>query len=264
MANSKIAAGIKTDKSKEENNELVFSYLTLRNLIGFSGILLPLVLAIAPKRPSDYYGIEPSISDYFYTDRGDILVAVLCILGAFLITYKGYTWKEQLLTFIAGICSIGIALVPTKMNCLECKLSIHTGNGGIFSFMAGTAWHFSFAAIFLLCLAIMSLVFFTKGREEDYYQQAGGNFTQKAKRNVVYKVSGWIIIGSLLILGLYFLIKPDLGQIPIVFAFEALAVVAFGFSWITKGQTLWPDGEHYLTKGIHKVKKMLQSPPEYG
>ena len=230
MANPKIAADIKTDKSKEENNELVFSYLTLRNLIGFSGILLPLVLAIAPKRPSDNYGIEPSISDYFYTDRGDIFVAVLCILGAFLITYKGYNWKEQALTFLAGICSIGVALVPTKMNCLECKLSIHTGNGGVFSFIAGTAWHFAFAAIFLSCLAIMSLVFFTKGREEADDQQATGNHAQKGKRNIVYKVSGWIMIGSLLILGLYFLIKPDLGQFPIVFAFEALAVVAFGFS----------------------------------
>lgn len=86
------------------------------------------------------------------------------------------------------------------------------------------------AAIFLSCLAIMSLVFFTKGREEADDQQATGNHAQKGKRNIVYKVSGWIMIGSLLILGLYFLIKPDLGQFPIVFAFEALAVVAFGFS----------------------------------
>lgn len=45
-----------SDSTKEANNELVFSYLTLRNLIGFSGILLPIILAIAPRRPSDYYG----------------------------------------------------------------------------------------------------------------------------------------------------------------------------------------------------------------
>lgn len=258
MPNSKIKSGSIADRIKEEKNELVFSYLTLRNLIGFSGILLPLILAIVPKRPSDYYGFEPSISDYFYTDRGDILVVVLCILGAFLITYTGYNWKEQLLTFVAGICGIGVAFVPTKMECLECKLSVHTGSGGVFSFIAGTGWHFAFATTFLFCLAIMSLVFFTRGKEDDQHKQADGNLSQKGKRNIVFKICGWTIIGSLVILGLYFIVRPDLGKFPVIFTFETLAVIAFGISWITKGQTLWPDGEHYVSKGIKEVKSMLQ------
>ncbi|TKC10701.1 DUF998 domain-containing protein [Pedobacter polaris] len=258
MANPQIKSGSIADHKKEEKNELVFSYLTLRNLIGFSGILLPLVLAIAPKRPSDYYGFEPSISDYFYTDRGDILVVVLCILGAFLITYTGYTWKEQLLTFVAGVCGIGVAFVPTKMDCLECNLSVHTGNGGVFSFIAGTGWHFGFAATFFLCLAIMSLVYFTLGNDDQNRRKPNGKLTQKAIRNIVFRICGWVIIGSLVVLGLYFIIKPDLGRFPIVFAFETLAVFAFGFSWVTKGQTLWPDGEHYLAKGVKNVKNMLK------
>lgn len=258
MTNPEVEAGPIADHRKEEKNELVFSYLTLRNLIGFSGILLPFVLAIAPKRPSDYYGFEPSISDYFYTDRGDILVVVLCILGAFLITYKGYGWKEQLLTFVAGVCGIGVAFVPTKMDCLACDLSVHTGSGGVFSFIAGTGWHFGFAATFLLCLAIMSLVFFTKGNGDESHRKADGSLSQKGKRNIVFKICGWTIIGSLVILGLYFVIRPDLKKFPIVFVFETVAVIAFGFSWITKGQTLWPDGEHYIEKGIAEVKNMLK------
>src|SRR5262245_13652167 len=32
----------KTDREKEDQNDLVFSYLTLRNLIGICGILLPI------------------------------------------------------------------------------------------------------------------------------------------------------------------------------------------------------------------------------
>lgn len=244
-----------SDQLKKENNELVFSYLTLRNMIGFSGLLLPLILSIAPSRPSNYYfGFEESISDYFYTDRGDILVVVLCLMGAFLMTYKGYHWPEHLLTFCAGVCGIGVAFVPTKEACVKCALSVHTNSGGVFGSLGGTRWHFAFAATFLFCLAILSLVFFTRSMPDDDHKLRNGQLTQKGKRNIVFRICGWVMIGSLVILGIYFLVKPELGKFPIIFIFETTAVVAFGISWITKGQTLWPDGEHYISKGAKKLK----------
>lgn len=247
----------KSDNYKEEYNELVFSYLTLRNLIGFSGLLLPAVLSLFPRRPSEFYGFEPSISDYFYTDRGDILVVVLCILGTLLITYKGYNWKEQLLTCIAGICGMGVAFVPTTKDCLTCNLSVHTGSGGVFDFITGKWWHFGFAATFLFCLAIMSLVFFTKKDEFTAIKSLDGSLTQKGKRNIVYKICGWVIIASLVIMGVYFISGWRFKKLPFVFIFESIAVIAFGISWLTKGQTLWPDGEHYITKKIKAMKGIL-------
>lgn len=239
------------DRTKEARNDLVLSYLTLRNLIGFGGMLLPVALAVFPSRTSEYLGFEPSISDYYYTDRGDILVVILCIIGAFLITYYGYCFKEWLLTFLAGICGIGVAFVPTEIGCDQCALSVHTGHGGVFKTLAGTGWHFAFAATFLLSLAIMSLVFFTRGGDD---QNIGEKSTQKAIRNRVFRICGWVIIGSLVILGAYFVVHHltglDVKPFPIVYVFEAVAVEAFGFSWLVKGQTLWPDGEHYVKKGI--------------
>ena len=91
-----------SDVSKEKNNELVFSYLTLRNLIGFCGISLPWALALFPSRSGSDYGFEPSISDYFYTDRGDVLVVLLSVLGVFLLTYTGYNWRERALNDYCG------------------------------------------------------------------------------------------------------------------------------------------------------------------
>jgi len=246
-----------TDKVKEEKNELVLSYLTLRNLIGFGGMLLPVVLAVLPSRSSEYHGFEPSISDYYFTDRGDILVVMLCIIGAFLITYYGYSFKEWLLTFVAGICGMGVAFVPTKIGCDTCDLSVHTEDGGVFKTLAGTSWHFAFAATFLFCLAIMSLVYFTKCGPEDHTFKADGALTQKAKRNLIFKICGWTIIASLAILGIYFLTGMDLKPFPIVYVFETVAVEAFGFSWLVKGQTLWPDGEHYLVTGFKQFKNMI-------
>ncbi|MET3982115.1 hypothetical protein ABIB62_004728 [Mucilaginibacter sp. UYP25] len=259
------------DKSKEANNELVFSYLTLRNLIGFGGMLLPIAIAIFPSGSPEYNGFEPSISDYFFTDRGDILVVMLCIIGAFLVTYYGYSWKEWALSTVAGICGIGVAFVPTKFECSvpalqDCKLpsgmccsqyahSVHTNSGGVFKSIAGTGWHFGFALVFLASLAVMSLYFFTSREKKIPLIKENGKRTQKAKRNIVFKACGWTIIGSLVILGIYFISGVDLKPFPMVYAFETLAVEAFGFSWLVKGQTLWPDGEHYLKRGLRELKR---------
>lgn len=79
----------KSDRGKENDNNLVFSYMTLRNLIGFSGMLLPFVLMFFTKKTNGEF-VKPSISDYYYTGNGDILVVLLSVLGVFLFTYKGY------------------------------------------------------------------------------------------------------------------------------------------------------------------------------
>lgn len=234
--------GNEVEKSKEEKNQLVFSYLTLRNLIGFSGILLPLLLAVAPQSPTGYFlGLQPTISDYYYTDRGDVLVVALSVLGVFLITYKGYNRIERVLTFLAGICCTGIAFVPTRAGCQDCAFSVHTNSGGLFGVLVGTGWHFVLSTAFFLSLAVMSLVFFTRGGDQSPLQPQDGRRSQKAKRNIVYKVCGWIIIASIGLMGLYFLIRPDLDGFPFIFILQSVAVFAFGISWLTKGQTLWPD-----------------------
>ena len=252
MANLTAKSNIVRNVQKEQRNELVFSYLTLRNLIGFTGMLLPVILAILPSRSSVSHGFEPSISDYFYTDRGDILVVLLCIIGVFLFTYKGYNKYERILTILAGISGIGVAFVPTENICGECLNTVHTKNGGVLWFIAETGWHFIFAATFLVSLAIMSLIFFTRTDNEAKLRKENGRRSQKAKRNSVYFICGWTMLASVGAIGAYFLYKKFTGfefkTFPIVYFFETVAIEAFGISWLTKGETLWPDGKHYLVK----------------
>src|SRR5690606_11597741 len=109
---------------KEIHNELVFSYLTLRNLIGFSGMLLPVILVFTTAIGENDPIIAYSISDYYYTSNGDVLVVLLCVLGVFLLTYKGYTWKERILTSLAAVSAIGVAFSPTSASSAS-SASIH-------------------------------------------------------------------------------------------------------------------------------------------
>lgn len=121
----------------------------------------------------------------------------------------------------------------------------------------GEGAHLACAATFLLCLAIMSLVYFPKTNATTL-RKPDGSLTQKGKRNIVYKICGWTIIICLVALCLYFIVKPDLGSFPVIFVCETIAVEAFGFSWLTKGETLWPDGEHYAVTAFKQAKASLK------
>ncbi|MEJ7627301.1 MAG: hypothetical protein WKF35_10590 [Ferruginibacter sp.] len=230
----------KTDDEKEDSNGLVISYMFLRKLIGICGILLPFALAIAPERVTGYYGLEASISDYYYTSRGDFLVVLLSILGIFLFTYKGYEFKEKLLTRIAALCAFGIAFVPTKARCNDCLFSVHTNSGGVFGNIFGEGIHIIFAAVFFICLGMISIIYFSRTNALSP-TTSKNKLTRKSKRNIIYMICGWVMLSCVALLGIYFFIQPDLKNFPVIFVLETIAIWAFGISWLTKGEALLPD-----------------------
>jgi len=236
------------DRLKEEHNLLVLSYLTLRNLIGFCGILLPLILIGTTVIDENGSRIAPSISDYYYTSNGDVLVVVLCILGVFLLTYKGYTRNERILTSLAAVSAIGVGFSPTSASNVSLA-SIHVANEAV-PYLLGIQLHVLFAAVFLISLALISLVYFPRSKHSVIAVNS-----QKHKRNRIYKISGWVMLSCLLLIAAYFTFKPKwLQGIPVVFILEAVAIEFFGLAWITKGETLWPDGEHYIRKAYRAWK----------
>ena len=101
---------------QEDENALVISFLAVRQALGYLGYLLPLsLLAYAVTAPGR---LEPSISDFYYTPMGDILVGILVAIGIFLVTYTGFERKpgeflsDRWLARIAGAGAIGVALFP--------------------------------------------------------------------------------------------------------------------------------------------------------
>lgn len=244
------------DRQKEQENKLVFSYMTLRNLIGFLGMLLPVALLLFTERSPTDLRVEPSISDYYYTSSGDILVMVLCILGVFLFTYKGYRTMENILSTLAALCGIGVAFSPTATKYARESFSVHTD---VFTVphIGGLELHLMFAAFFFILLSIISLVYFPKS-DLDASLGHTPEYRKKRNRNFVFKFSGWMMLTCVLIMALYFFIphfKAAVGDFPFIFTMETVAIEFFGLSWITKGETLWPDGEHYLVTFVKSFRK---------
>ncbi len=137
------------------NND-IFSYRRLRRAIGYLGFCLPILLVGFSFIRLFETNVQPSISDYYYTNLRDIFTITLSAVGFFMIRYKGYGnssfWKnDQLLTNIAGIMALGVVLIPVNPEVEAQKLY------SLFPYTwSWLGWvHYAFAAIlfgiFSLC-----------------------------------------------------------------------------------------------------------------
>ena len=101
------------DLTSADENQLVISYTLLRQVVGWIGTLLPIVL-LAGLAISSTQSRPDSMSGYYYTDMRNVFVGALCALGAFLGAYDGYDDLDRWITNIAGFCAVGVAFCPTK------------------------------------------------------------------------------------------------------------------------------------------------------
>jgi len=94
------------------------------------------------------------------------------------------------------------------------------------------------AALFFSTLIYFSMYLFTKSDPDETPTP------EKLRRNKVYKICGYAMMFSILLIVVYFFL-PDKVEASVkaynpVFWLESLAVVAFGISWLTKGEAISP------------------------
>jgi hypothetical protein len=226
---------------KSDNNSLLISYLALRKAVGIIGIALPIVLVLGNWQLFHSNGIEDSISYYYYTSMRGVLVGSLWAIGIFLMSYRGYQKRDEIAGRFACIFALGVALFPTARESGTCDV-VHLfrlDHGGCDAAHVISFVHATCAALLFLTLAYFSLFLFTEthpGRKQDMTRR-------KRERNVVYYVCGGIILASIVgILTLHVGMHMNTwGHIPVLFTFESLAVVAFGASWLIKGEFILKD-----------------------
>jgi succinate dehydrogenase/fumarate reductase cytochrome b subunit len=209
---------------EERYSRLTHSYLDLRKTVGLIGIALPFVLMGGLRLFFNAEETPTSISHYYHTSMGDVFVGALCAVALFLFFYSGHDKKDDWLGNIAGFFAIGVAWFPTT------KMAGDLDTTGII--------HYTCAAIFFLCLAVFSLVLFTKTKTENGIKQEMS--TQKKARNMIYKGCGIIILLCLVAIVLH---KSFGIHASLVFWAETVALAAFGLSWLTKGEAFFTDKE---------------------
>jgi hypothetical protein len=212
-------------QSSPQDSLLVLSYLDLRKAVGIIGVTLPFVLAFG-KILSQGPGIQSSISSYYYTDMRNVFVGSLCAIGVFLMSCRGYDRKDEIAGILACVFAVGVALFPTSPDVGASSREKIIGT-----------LHLSFAALLFLTFAYFSLALFTK-------TSAGKSPTpRKLQRNTVYRVCGYTILASIFFMFLVALpsVKALVEPLTPIFWLESLAVVSFGVSWLTKGETILKD-----------------------
>lgn len=219
----------------------VISFLAVRRALGLLGLALPLTL-LAQSQFSGA-GLAPSISDFYHTPMGDVLVGTLVAIGVFLIAYRGYPRQpgerlsDRVVSTLAGAGAIGVALFPVRPLTATCPAGPGPAQGLTFHWCAAPMLHFASAALLFLCLGIFCLCLFPRGD-----RRPDGRIDWRAGKNRLFLACGLALMASIAALLLYAVVD-DATSLALrgrhfVFWMETLGVLAFAVSWLVKGRIL--------------------------
>lgn len=211
----------------------------IRKLIGFLGLILPVILPIVQ---GDFFA---SISHYYYRKLSALMfIIILSAFGLFLISYKGYikdpsteNISDDFLTNIAGFAVLVLVFIPTSCSgssneaiALLCnnRDKVPLALFGHCNQSLNTI-HLVSSGVFILCMGWMSRYKFTRSLHDPNI------FIYKWCGNIVFIAVGLIILFMLLE-------KYTSVAIPFkahyVYVFETLAIIPFGISWLIKGDAI--------------------------
>lgn len=219
----------------DENKNLVISYLTLRKAVGILGMALPFLLFFGYLLFEKDCTFPPSISHFYYTDMGNLFVGTLCGVSLFLFCYNGHDKGDMIASKIAALFALLVAMFPTNFGSyadMKCSRIVNGTNG----FSNGL--HYVAASILFSTFAFFCLVQFTKT------DKRGRPAAPKRTRNGIYRVCGWTILACIAGIALISFVDPVYAKLKPykpTFVLETIALLAFGFSWLIKGDTFFRD-----------------------
>lgn len=186
---------------------------TIKLIVGVVAISLPALTSVFAS------SAIPSISESYYEGgwSQSIFVGFLFAIAAFLLAYNGLSRTEMLLSKVASVAALGVALFP-------CGCGSHVE---LVPFVHGLS-----ATIMFLILTYFCYEFFERARSKGH---------PKAKaRATIYALCGIAILISIVVLASdYFLQGTLKARIPrLVFYGEATGLIAFGTSWLTASRVL--------------------------
>lgn len=200
------------------------------------GFALPILLVGLSFIPFFKTEVQPSISDYYYTNLRDIFTGTLAAVGLFMICYKGHgnpsVWKDdQLLTNVAGLMAVGVALIPVAPE-IETR-KVLTLIPYAYEWLG---WlHYAFAAFLFGIFALLALNVFTIGQNKNEDIPVS-TFNE----NHIYRFCGLTIILLIFLIP----VSEELNLFRYsTLVLESLALFLFGTAWLIKGRALGDEGK---------------------
>lgn len=211
-------------KNPNANDALDLSQKTHRRLIGYLGLLLPVLLYIlAGLRPTGRFPawqLMHSLSAYYYTGAVAVFVGILFALALFLFSYRGYCKDiaDRVLGKIGGFAALGVAICPTK-----------APNGAFVPSwwhpILGTL-HYAFAILLFVIFILFSFWLFRKS----HYKNRKERPNDKKQRDRIYLACSVVMAIAIVWAGI------SLSTGAPIFWQEAIAIEGFAISWLVKGE----------------------------
>ncbi|CAK9252044.1 unnamed protein product [Sphagnum jensenii] len=254
-------------------NPAVISYRNMRRWVGWLAILLPVLTAGGYMVFGAHrFLLLDSISEYYYTMMRDVFVGTLCMVGLFLIGYRGYDDWEDFVFNLAAVLAILIAFFsmdpepgrPCDINfdtsgacydtvqlCNDCSPSfalLFQHKLTILHLVFYHYIHFTCAGLLFIILGYVSCCLFTRTARHRDPGTTEMPTPEKLRRNIIYRTLGIIIWVSISFYGVYSIINgkwPELGFCRwltahhVLFFVEWISLWSFGFSWLIKGEGVW-------------------------
>ena len=236
----KIEKALKLDYDKGRDDIWLTEQNSLRKLIGVLGMLLPLLLFLFVFISDGHDKPLYSISHYYFTRASSVFVIVVSLLAIFLLIYKGKDLVDFILSSSAGIFALCLLVFPTSNITRKCRDEEHLYSITILNdSQLRTDFHYFSAAVFLGCLAYMSLFIFTRSDKPPQLRGA-----QKKNRNRVFRTCGIIMILAIMVVAANFvgIISDEIFEkYHLTFWMEAVAIESFGLAWLTKAEVIFRD-----------------------
>lgn len=212
-----------------DRSRYVRSYLIMRIFVGVLGVALPFLLVLSDYVAFDGPFLRDSLSAYYYSGAREVFVGTLSATAVFLITYKVATRSlDNTLSIVAGLAVGFVAAFPTGRPAQVLGLTPLQERLGE-SVVA--AIHFTAAAAFIVSLAVITYTF---GVRE------GARAPREGKRSPTFwRRYHWLCAGAIAA-ALLWIGVTELAGWPSksLLIGEAVAVWAFGASWLMKGLEL--------------------------
>lgn len=195
-----------------------------KEMLGILGFMLvPFAICFGLAGDSNPTTWWHSISMTYYANSNICMIGVLFSMSVLFFSYYGYDASDKILSFIAGVCSMGILVFPCGYE------GIPGGTTGLFGINWETSFtiHCIFASLLFIDFAIMTGYSFTKSSKN-------GQMTNKKKtRNNIYKICSITICVFMLNQAITSILNCP-GWWTLINEFVML--LAFSFAWLVKAE----------------------------